>query len=130
MEPLRFRYRRSGWEKESFRLFAKRAEIHAHSVLLDRRKILIPNIIGTAISGNELVISVMTPHGRDDVHIAVASGGSRGATFSSGTRMQRVSNRRSTVCAPAPASNNADKSSPGQRQTVSFVRKHALTVVR
>jgi hypothetical protein len=84
MEPLRFRYRRSGWEQESFRLFAKRGEVHAHSVLLDRRKILIPNIIGTAIRGNELVISVKTPHGRDDVHIAVASGGSRGATFSSG----------------------------------------------
>ncbi len=40
--------------------------------------------MGTAISGKELVISVMTPHGRDDVHIAVASGGSPGATFSSG----------------------------------------------
>jgi hypothetical protein len=37
MEPLRFRYRRSGWEQESFRLFAKRGEVRVHSLLLDRR---------------------------------------------------------------------------------------------
>jgi hypothetical protein len=84
MEPIRFRYRRSGWEQEPFRLFAKRGEVRALSVLLDRREILIQNIVGTAISGNELVISVMTPHGQDDVHIAVASGRLRGANFSSG----------------------------------------------
>jgi hypothetical protein len=84
MEPLRFRYRRAGWEQESFRLFANRGEVRELSLLLDRREILFQSIVGTAMSGNELVISVMTPNGRDDVHIAVASGRLRGATFSSG----------------------------------------------
>jgi hypothetical protein len=84
VEPLRFRYRRAGWEQESFRLFANRGEVREPSLLLDRREILFQSIIGTAIRSNELVISVMTPHGRDDVHIAVASGRLRGATFSSG----------------------------------------------
>jgi hypothetical protein len=83
VEPLRFRYRRSGWEREAFPLFAKRGEVRANSVLLDRREVLVPNIVGTAIRGNELVISVMTPHGRDDVQIAVASCESRGAIFTS-----------------------------------------------
>ncbi len=79
MEPLRFKYRPSGWEGGGIRLFAKKGEICDESVTLGRRKILLGSLVEIRADGKELLLSVSTPYGRDDVQIAIAPGRFDGA---------------------------------------------------
>jgi hypothetical protein len=102
MQPLPFRYWPSGWQQQSIRLFTKRGEVGTESVLLDRREILLASIVATASDGRELLISVMTPYGRDDVQIAVAPGRSSGLVFRSGTtNASRVKEAIDSACSRA-----------------------------
>ncbi len=74
MDTLNFQYWPSGWERKGIRLFPKQGEVRTGSVLLDRRMIPIETVVGTGSQGKELLISVNTPRGRDDVQITIAPG--------------------------------------------------------
>ncbi len=110
MEPLCFRYWPSGRERESIRLFPKRGEVRADSVRLDRRVILIPKIVATASEERELLISVMTPYGRDDVQIAMVPSWSRREGVTSGpSKARRVKEAIDGLCSRALRATSAGK---------------------
>ncbi len=65
-------------------------------------RILIPKIVATASEERELLISVMTPYGRDDVQIAMVPSWSRREGVTSGpTKARRVKEAIDGLCSRA-----------------------------